>query len=130
MPSRHANRVNPTIIQTYALKSACPCSPAEGTYPRFLNPLQQTPLLLIDDWAMEPITTQQRSDLVDIIDARYPMAATTVSSQLSIKHGHDLIGESTYADAIMDRRLHPAQRIELNGESMRTMIGNLTHADH
>ncbi len=61
---------------------------------------------------------------------RYQMASTIVSSQLSIKHWHDLIGESTDADAIMDRLLHHSQRIELNGESMRKMTGNLTHADH
>ncbi len=103
---------------------------AEGTYPRFLNQLNQTSLLIIDDWAMEPITTQQRSDLLDIIDARYQMASTIVSSQLSIKHWHELIGESTYADAIMDRLLHHSQRIELSGESMRKMNENLTYADH
>ena len=94
---------------------------ADGTYPQLLNQLNQTPLLIIDDWAMEPITAQQRSDLLDIIDARYHMASTIVSSQLSIKHWHELIGESTYADAIMDRLLHHAQRLELEGESMRKM---------
>ena len=94
---------------------------ADGTYPRLLNQLNQTPLLVIDDWAMEPITAQQRSDLLDIIEARYQVASTIVSSQLSIKHWYELIGESTYADAIMDRLLHHAQRIEMKGESLRKM---------
>jgi len=103
---------------------------AVGTYPRLLNQLNQTPLLIIDDWAMEPITPQQRSDLLDIIDARYQAASTIVSSQLSIKHWHELIGESTYADAIMDRLLHHAQRLELEGESMRKMNNHLTQTDN
>lgn len=98
-----------------------------GTYPRFLNQLNQTSILLIDDWGMETLTTQQRSDLLDIIDARHERGSTIIMSQLPISKWHALIGEATYADAIMDRLIHRAQRFELAGESMRKLANNLTN---
>ncbi len=98
----------------------------EGSYPRFLNQLNKTPILILDDWGMETLTPQHRSDLLDIIDARHDQGSMIIMSQLPVAKWHELIGEATYADAIMDRLIHRAQRIELQGESMRKVAINLT----
>jgi len=74
---------------------------------------------------MESLTAQQRSDLLDIIDARHGQGSMILMSQLPISKWHELIGEATYADAIMDRLIHCAERFELKGESMRKMGSKL-----
>lgn len=93
----------------------------DGSYPRFLEQLNKTPILILDDWGMETLSTQQRSDLLDIIDARHEQGSMIIMSQLPIAKWHELIGEATYADAIMDRLIHRAERFELQGESMRKL---------
>ena len=99
----------------------------EGSYPRFLAQLNKCQILIIDDWGMESLTGQQRSDLLDIIDARHGQGSMILMSQLPISKWHELIGEATYADAIMDRLIHCAERFELKGESMRKIgINRLT----
>ncbi len=98
----------------------------EGSYPRFLAQLNKTPILILDDWGMETLTSQERSDLLDIIDARQGQSSIIIMSQLPVGNWHELIGEATYADAIMDRLIHRAERFELKGESMRKMTINLT----
>lgn len=98
----------------------------DGSYPRLLEQLNKTPILILDDWGMEVLTTQQRSDLLDIIDARHEQGSMIIMSQVPIVKWHALIGEATYADAIMDRLIHRAQRFELQGESMRKIANNLT----
>ena len=75
---------------------------------------------------MEALSTEQRSDLLDIIDARHEQCSMIIMSQLPVANWHALIGEATYADAIMDRLIHRAQRFELEGESMRKLIKPLT----
>jgi DNA replication protein DnaC len=91
----------------------------DGSYRRFLTQLSKTPILILDDWGMEILSSQERSDLLDIIDARHQEGSMIIMSQLPILKWHELIGEATYADAIMDRLIHCAQRFELEGESMR-----------
>lgn len=98
----------------------------DGSYPRFLAQLSKTAILILDDWGMEMLTIQQRSDLLDIIDARHERSSIIIMSQLPVTKWHELIGEATYADAIMDRLIHRAQRFELLGESMRKVVINLT----
>jgi len=98
----------------------------EGSYPRFLAQLNKTPILILDDWGMETLTSQQRSDLLDIIDARHEQGSMIIMSQLPVAKWHELIGEATYADAIMDRLIHRSQRFELQGKSMRKLEMNLT----
>jgi DNA replication protein DnaC len=98
----------------------------EGSYPRFLAQLNKTPILILDDWGMETLTSQQRSDLLDIIDARHEQGSIIIMSQLPGANWHELIGEATYADAIMDRLIHRAERFELGGESMRKVAISLT----
>jgi DNA replication protein DnaC len=102
---------------------------ADGSYRKFVSQLSNTQLLILDDWGLEPMNTQQRSDLLELIDARYDRQATLIASQLPIEHWYDIIGESTHADAILDRLVHRAIKIELQGESMRKITKSLTDAD-
>lgn len=83
--------------------------------------------MIIDDWGMESLTKEDRSDLLDIIDGRYKLGSMILMSQLPVVKWLELIGETTYADAIMDRLIHGAQRFELAGvDSMRKLTNNLT----
>ena len=91
----------------------------DGSYSRFLTQLSKSEILIIDDWGMERLTGQQRSVLLDIIDARHGQGSMILMSQLPLSKWHELIGEATYADAILDRLIHCAERFELKGESMR-----------
>ena len=87
-------------------------------------------LLILDDWGLEPLTAQQRSDLLELIDARYDTKSTMIASQLPIENWYDMIGESTHADAILDRLVHGSIKLELKGESMRKKLNSLTDALH
>ena len=91
----------------------------DGSYPRLMNQLLKTNLLILDDWAIQPLNAAQRSDLMEVIEERHGRQATLIASQLPIEHWHDYIGEATLADAILDRLLHNAHRLTLTGESMR-----------
>ena len=91
----------------------------DGSYPRLMNQLLKTNLLILDDWAIQPLNATQRSELMEVIEERHGRQATLIASQLPIDHWHDYIGEATLADAILDRLLHNAHRMMLTGESMR-----------
>ncbi len=101
----------------------------DGTYARLMNQLQKTELLILDDWGMQKINAAQRQDLMEVIEDRHARRATLIASQLPIDHWHDYIGEATLADAILDRLLHGAHRLELRGESLRKRNANLTDRD-
>jgi DNA replication protein DnaC len=81
--------------------------------------LARTRLLIIDEWMMTRLTAEQRRDLMEVIDDRHDRAATILVSQLPVSGWFDQIGDATYADALLDRIVHNAHRIELRGESMR-----------
>ena len=91
----------------------------QGNYPRWIKKLRQAPLLIIDDFGLTTIDNLTRKTMMDIIDYRYAKNSTIIVSQIPVKSWHPLIGEDTIADAIMDRIVHNAHRIELKGESMR-----------
>ena len=103
---------------------------ADGSYRKLINKLSSASLLILDDWGLEPLTAQQRSDLLELIDVRYDTKSTLIASQLPIANWYEMIGESTHADAILDRLVHGAIKLELKGESMRKKLNSLTDADH
>ena len=76
-------------------------------------------LLILDDWAMIKLTAEQRRDLMEVIDDRHGRASTIIATPVPVEGWHDMIADQTYADAILDRLVHNAYRIELRGESMR-----------
>jgi DNA replication protein DnaC len=103
---------------------------ADGSYRKLIFKLAKFDLLILDDWGLEPLTAQQRSDLLELIDARYDKKSTLIVSQLPIENWYKMIGESTHADAILDRLVHSSVKINLKGESMRKRLNNLTDGDH
>ena len=91
----------------------------DGRHPRILRPLGRADLLILDDWGLEPLDAAARHDLLEILEERYGHRSTVITSQLPVDRWHEIIGDPTYADAILDRLVHNAHRIELTGESMR-----------
>lgn len=92
---------------------------AAGTYPRLLMRLARADVLVLDDWGLMPVGDQDRQDLLEILEDRYDVRATIITSQLAPGLWHDYLGHPTLADAICDRVVHHAHRIELKGESLR-----------
>jgi DNA replication protein DnaC len=92
---------------------------ADGSYPKLMDRLQRTHLVAIDDYGLAPLNQTERRDLLEIIEDRTGRRATLVTSQLPFEHWHDVIGDATFADAILDRLVHHAHRITLKGASMR-----------
>ena len=92
---------------------------ADGTYPRLLAKLARVDVLIIDDFAVAPVTDAQRGDLLEILEDRYGSRSTIVTSQLEPKLWHDYLADPTLADAICDRLLNNAHRIVLKGPSRR-----------
>lgn len=99
---------------------------ADGSYAKLLAKLAKLNLLIIDDWGLTPLTPAERRDLLEILDDRYNRGSTLITSQFPISTWHDLIGEPTIADAILDRLVHPAHKITLKGDSMRKTRSPLT----
>ncbi len=95
---------------------------ADGTYPRVLQKLAKFELLIIDDLG-SPLDAKERRDLREILEDRYEVSSTIVTSQLEPKHWHSFIGDETLADAICDRLVHNAHRLKLSGESIRKKKG-------
>lgn len=91
----------------------------DGRHPRLLKSLGRADLLILDDWGLEPLDAGARHDLLEILEERYGRRSTMITSQLPVDRWHDIIGDPTYADAILDRLIHNAHRIELTGESLR-----------
>lgn len=91
----------------------------DGQYPKLLVSLSKIHVLLIDDWGIEGLNAQSRRDLLEVLEDRYSNRSTVVTSQLPVEQWHDAIGDPTIADAILDRLVHNAYRIDLRGESMR-----------
>jgi DNA replication protein DnaC len=91
----------------------------EGRLARMLTNLERTRLLIIDDWGPEPLTAEQRRDLLEIVDDRYEKGSLLVTSQLPVTRWHELVGDPTIGDAILDRVVHRAHRIDLKGPSLR-----------
>lgn len=92
---------------------------ADGSFGRLLRRLAQTDVLVIDDWAMAPLNETERRDFLEICDDRYQTRSTILTSQIPVAEWHAQIGDPTVADSILDRLVHNAHRIELDGESMR-----------
>jgi DNA replication protein DnaC len=91
----------------------------DGRYARLMRALGGVKLLILDDWGLEPLTPEQRHDLLEIVEDRYGRGATLITSQIPVDRWHDLIGDPTLADAILDRVVHNAHRIQLRGDSLR-----------
>jgi len=99
---------------------------ADGRYDKLLAGIGRTDLLVLDDWGLDKFVKEQRHDLLEILEDRHGLRSTLITSQLPVKHWHEIIADPTLADAILDRLVHNAYKLVLNGESMRKKQSKLT----
>ncbi len=92
---------------------------ADGSYLKEIARIEKTDLLILDDFGLLPLDSYSRATLMEIIEDRHGKRSTIIASQLPVQQWYDIIGEATVADAILDRLVHDANRIELQGESLR-----------
>ena len=95
---------------------------ADGSYLREIAKIEKQDLLILDDFGIQPFDQASQASLMEIIEDRHGKRSTIITSQLPVKQWHDVIGEKTIADAILDRIIHDAHRIEMAGESLRKKI--------
>ena len=96
---------------------------ADGSYAKKLRALRQVDVLIVDDWAMAAMTEAERRAFLEVCDERYLTKSTLLTSQLPVAKWHAQIGDPTVADSILDRLVHCAHRIELQGDSIRKLKG-------
>ena len=99
---------------------------ADGRYLKLMKELAQTDLIALDDFGLTTLNDEQQRDLLELLEDRYELHSTLMTSQYPIEHWHDLIGNPTLADAILDRLVHNAYKLNLTGESMRKQKNKLT----
>ena len=107
-----------------------PIAKGDGTYTRLLTRLAKVDVLILDDWGLSKLIAEQRRDLLEILEDRHDTRSTIVTSQLPLDQWHHIIGDPTLADAILDRLVHNAYKINLKGESMRKRKTILTAPTH
>lgn len=110
----------PRLLQALTLAKA------DGRYLKLLAALSRVDVLLIDDWGLAPLKADHRRDLLEIMEDRYQTRSTIITSQFPVGKWHQLIGNPTLADAILDRLLHHSYRFEMQGDSMRKAFSELT----
>lgn len=111
-------------FNTQKLFSRLKMAKGDGSYNKEVSRIEKYDLLILDDFALQPLDPYNRNTLMEIIEDRHGRRSTLIASQLPVSMWYDVIGESTIADAILDRLVHKAHRIELNGESMRKLRSN------
>jgi DNA replication protein DnaC len=113
-------------LRTPGLYRTLATARADGSYARVLARLGRVSLLVLDDLGLAALTDNERRDLLEVIEDRHGAASTIITSQLPVEHWHEIIGDPTIADALLDRLVHNAHRIGLKGESMRKTKASLT----
>lgn len=103
-----------------------PIAKGDGSYPKRMAALAKTDVVVLDDWGLAKLIPEQQRDLLEILEDRHGTRSTLVTSQLPVDKWHDIIGDPTLADAILDRLIHNAYKINLKGESMRKQKTRLT----
>jgi len=97
---------------------------ADGSYIREIAKIERQHLLILDDFGINPLDAQNRAAFLEIIEDRHGKGSIIVTSQVPVSKWHEIIGEKTIADAILDRIIHQAHRMELKGESLRKKSSN------
>ncbi len=96
----------------------------DGRFSKLIKQLAKADLLIMDDWGLETLSLGQRNDLLEIMEDRHGIKSTLITSQLPVKQWHEAIGDATLADAILDRLVHNAHKLNLRGDSMRKKQGD------
>ncbi len=115
-----------SYVRTSRLLQDLEMAHADGSYPQLLAKLARTHLLIFDDWLRDPLSRSQSRDLLEILDDRYGRTATMVVTQVPVTDWHVRLPDPTLSDAILDRLIHNAYRLELQGESMRKVHSPLS----
>jgi len=115
--------------RTSRLLQALELARADGSYPQLLRTLTRVHVLIFDDWLRDPLSRSQARDLLEILDDRYGRSATMVVTQVPVADWHSRIPDPTISDAILDRLIHNAYRLELKGDSMRKVHSPLHPKD-
>jgi DNA replication protein DnaC len=105
------------------LLSKLKMSRADGSYLKEIAKIERQHLLILDDFGLQPLDAQSRSALMELVEDRHGKSSLIITSQVPVSKWHDIIGEQTIADAILDRIVHSAHRLELEGESLRKKRG-------
>ena len=106
-------------VRVSRLLSELATARADGRYPRRLESLAKTKVLVMDDWGLTPFSAENRHDLLEVLEDRHGVRSTVVTSQLPVDKWHDVVGDPTLGDAILDRLVHNAYKLDLKGGSMR-----------
>jgi len=117
---------NALYLRLPRLLQELPIAKGDGTYSKLLNRLAKVDILILDDWGLSKLVAEQRRDLLEILEDRHDARSTIVTSQLPLDKWHHIIGDPTLADAILDRLVHNAYKVNLKGESMRKRKSKLT----
>lgn len=91
----------------------------DGSYLKMMRGMAKVDVLILDDWGISKLNDEQRKEFLEVIEDRYELKSTIITSQIPVKSWHEIIGDSTIADAILDRIVHNSYRIELDGDSLR-----------
>jgi len=110
----------PNLFQELAIARA------DGSYSKIMKKLLRAKVLVLDDLGLSPMSAQERRDLLEVVEDRHGLTSTIVAAQLPIEHWHENIRDPTIADAVLDRLVHNAYKINLKGESMRKLRSTLT----
>lgn len=116
-------------IRTPKLYYTMAIARADGSYAKTLAKLAKVSVLILDDLGLAALTDPERRDLLEVVEDRHGSASTVITSQLPVEHWHEMIGDPTIADALLDRLVHNAHRIHLKGESMRKKKASLTQKE-
>jgi len=116
-------------LRTPALYNTLAMARADGSYARVLAKLGRVSLIILDDLGIASLADAERRDLLEVVEDRHGTASTIITSQLPVEHWHEVIGDPTIADALLDRLVHNAHRINLKGESMRKTKSSLTQKE-
>jgi DNA replication protein DnaC len=117
-------------FRTSRLLGSLSVAHGDGRFPRLIQQLAKTDLLVLDDWGLEKMTLSQRNDVLEIMEDRHGLRSTLITSQLPVMQWHKSIGDATLADAILDRLLHNSHKLKLKGESMRKALSEIAESDH
>lgn len=98
----------------------------DGSYPRLMSKMANVKVLVIDDFCITPMTSPQRQDLLEVLEDRQDLSSVIIATQIPVKDWFEMIGDPTIADAVLDRLVHNAHKIDLKGESMRKIRSSLT----
>jgi len=103
---------------------------ADGSYPKLMNKLSKIKVLILDDFCIAPMSDPERRDLLEVLEDRQSISSTIIATQIPIKNWIEYIGDPTLADAILDRLVHNAHKINLEGDSMRKIHSSLTKSNN